>query len=89
MQKSEGIVCLFDANTGAIQHDAMVKMFTSNSRIVKPAKTSRSPPKEHNSLDRAKSLQILPNGRHRPSSASATFSRAEKTNISRGANVGK
>ena len=73
------IISLFDANTGAIQHDAMVQMFTSNSRIVKSAKTYPSPPKQHNSLDGAKSLQILPHGRHRPASASAKFSRAKST----------
>jgi hypothetical protein len=64
---------MFDATAGAIQHEAMVAMFKSTSRVATPARTSPSPPKERNSLDDAKHLQKMPQGRHRPSPTLATL----------------
>jgi hypothetical protein len=62
----------------AIQHDAMVKMYRSSFRMAKPARMSPSPTKELDSIQSAKQLQTMPQGRHRPSSSSGNCSQPDE-----------
>jgi len=65
------------SQTGAIQHDAMVKMYRSNFRMAKPDRKSPSPTKELDSIQSVKILQTMPQGRHRPPSLTGNSSQTD------------